>query len=97
MKPTPAKPKIIIAHVEASGTAPAIGIASVCALPGFEKNSNAARELPEGVRSVTVMLSEPDVNPELAAILANIKVEVPPDLVVVLGKVPRVEFGPGVN
>ena len=95
MKPRPAKPKIIIAQVEGSGTAAASGMGSV--IPDVEEYSNPARELPEGVRSVTVMLSEPDVNPEAAAIVANVKVEVPPDLAMVVGKVPRLELGPGVN
>jgi hypothetical protein len=66
-------------------------------IAGGEEYSNPARELPEGVRSVTVMLSEPDVNPAAAEILPFMKVEVPPVLVAVPGKVPRPELGPGVN
>jgi hypothetical protein len=95
MKPMPAKPRIIMAQVEGSGTAAATGMGSV--IPDVEEYSNPARELPEGVRSVTVMLSDPDVNPALAAIAPLMKVEVPPDLVMVLRKLPRFELGPGVN
>jgi hypothetical protein len=51
-------------------------------IAGGVEYSNPARELPEGVvRSVTVMSSEPDVNPAAAVIDAFMEVEVPPDLV----------------
>jgi hypothetical protein len=66
--------------------------------PDVEENSNPARELPEGDRSVTVMVSELDENPTLAVVLPAMEVEVPPDPVMgVLGKVPSAELGPGAN
>ena len=64
-------------------------------IAGGVEYTNPARELPEGARSVTVMSSEPDVNPAPAEIDPFMKVEVPPDLVMVVGKVPRPELGPG--